>query len=97
MHDGFPPKNCPHCNALLDDGDIYEHYLKEYGDEKKALETAGDFGWTKEDPHHFSRIMGIYSYVTDRCESWECPDCKKEIIRYGKSYRPTKLCAESLD
>ena len=80
MHEDFPPKNCPHCNALLDDGDIYDRFLKEYGgDEEKALETAECYGWSKENPHRFSRAIGYYSLETDRTEFYFCPDCKMKI------------------
>lgn len=80
MEEEFPPKNCPHCKALLDDGDIYERFLKEYeGDEGKALETAECYGWTKEKPRRFSRAVGYYSMETDRTEFYFCPDCKMKI------------------
>ena len=40
--------HCPNCGVDLDGGSIYEHFLKEYGDEAKALETAKMYGADKE-------------------------------------------------
>jgi hypothetical protein len=69
------PKECPNCNAQFEKDDIYEVFLKKYGDEKKALEVAALYGWTKENPCKFSRVIGVYCYVKDRTTHWKCPDC----------------------
>lgn len=81
MTNEWPPLNCPHCQASLDAGDIYESMLKHYGenDKERAKEAAKNYGWTEELPLRFSRIIAIYSMTTDRTEGWECPDCKKVI------------------
>jgi hypothetical protein len=85
----FPPLNCPHCGFDLDGGDIFEKLLVEYrGDEAKALEYAGHFGWTKAAPKRFSKIVGIYSIASDRTESYQCPSCEKKIDRPPKDVRP---------
>lgn len=85
----FPPLRCPHCGFDLDDGDIYERLLAEYiGDEAKALESAGYFGWSKENPRRFSKIIGIYSLESDCTESWRCPSCEKKIDPPPRDVRP---------
>jgi hypothetical protein len=75
------PLTCPHCQANLDDGDIYEVVLEKYHDHFKATEAAGHFGWSMADKKRFSRIVGQYNLETDRTESYSCPDCRKEIMR----------------
>jgi hypothetical protein len=63
----------------LDDGDIYEHFLKEGKSEEEALELAEGYGWTTEDRHRFSRIVGMYDIGEDRVTHHKCPECKKTI------------------
>jgi hypothetical protein len=70
------PKYCPSCNASFETDDVYEYFLKEYGDEEKAMESAKMFGWEKERPCSFSRCIGLYDYTKDKTTHWECPDCK---------------------
>ena len=85
----FPPLKCPHCKESLDDGDIYDTFLVKYGgDEEKALEVAGYYGWTKDNPKRFSKILGIYSLEKDCIEFWQCPFCEKEISEPPKNARP---------
>jgi hypothetical protein len=73
------PSHCPHCGVLLDDGDIFEYFLKEYGDTEKALEEAAEYGWEKDKPCQFSRIVGMYDWDTDRIGGYFCSDCGKRI------------------
>ena len=68
-------KTCPKCKADFEQEDIYEHFLKEYNDPKKALETAEMYGWTKENPQRFSRLIGMYDIGEDNTTHWRCPDC----------------------
>lgn len=75
------PSHCPHCNSLLDDGDVYEHFLEKYNDHEEALESAAFYGWSKEEPARFSRIVGVYCLERDRTTHFECPDCKGIIQR----------------
>ena len=75
------PKTCPRCNANFELQDIYEHFLKEYNDPKEALETAEMYGWTKDKPQRFSRIIGIYDINKDRTTHWQCPDCNYQWPR----------------
>ena len=91
------PKKCPNCHAQLETEDIYQHFLREYaGDEAAALEAASCYGWTKENPACFSRIVAVYSLDEDRTVSFECPDCHKILdlvpASQGGSFRrgPTK-------
>lgn len=70
------PKNCPKCNVNLDGEDIYLELLKEYKDEKKALECAELYGWSEANPLTFSRCLGIYCTEEEMVIEWECPDCE---------------------
>ena len=77
------PDNCPHCNTLLDDGDIVEKFISMGYDEEKAVDAAENYGWTQDNKQRFSRIV----YVKEYDSKWNkkkpyymCPDCKKEII-----------------
>ena len=67
--------HCPNCGTDLDGGSIYEHFLKEYGDEQKALETAKMYGATKE-TGQWGRQIGIYDTDLDRTVEHKCPDCE---------------------
>lgn len=73
------PTHCPHCNYLLDDGDIYERMLEMLMDEGAAARVAESYGWSKENPLRFSKIMGIYSWEYDRITHHECPECRERI------------------
>jgi hypothetical protein len=66
---------CPHCNALLDDGDIFEVYMAKYGDEEKARKYARDHGWTEHNRKQFSRAV-IMQAVNTGGQCTICPDCK---------------------
>ena len=66
---------CQYCKADLDEGDILEYFLLEYGDYTKARATAGLYGWTETNKTHFARSIIIqtnndYQYTI-------CPDCEK--------------------
>ncbi len=68
--------HCRHCNMDLDGGDIYEHFLTETGDPKKALKFAKMYGWSETDKRHFKKSVivqpeGSPQYV-------ECPGCKQK-------------------
>ena len=73
--------HCPNCGVDLDGGSIYEHFLKEYGDEAKALETAKMYGADKEHGQ-WGRHIGIYDRDLDRTVAHKCPDCGHQWPRY---------------
>ena len=58
-----------------------QHFLKEYGDEAKALEVAAMYGATKE-KGQWGRQIGIYDRDKDRTVAHKCPDCDHEWPRY---------------
>jgi len=74
---------CPKCNSNLEGGLIYEHFLKEYEDEEKALQTAQMYGATKT-TGHWGRQIGIYDFYEDRTVGYRCPDCGHEWSRKWK-------------
>lgn len=78
------PDVCPNCQADLEGEDVYEYFLQQYRDEKKALEAAEMYGWTKENPKSFSRIIGLYSDSLDRTIAFMCPDCQHKMERKRK-------------
>lgn len=67
---------CQHCGANLDEGDIFEHFLLEYGDYKKAKETAILYGWTETNRIHFNRC--IIMQPKTGLQYTVCPDCDKK-------------------
>ncbi len=73
--------HCPHCKSLLDGKDIYQCFFDDYQDKAKALDYASSYGWTKERPTCFSRLIGVYDMEQDRTTHYECPDCKEKISR----------------
>ena len=73
------PEDCPHCGKILDGGDVYEKMFSLYRDPERALEEAEQFGWSKENPVRFSKIVGVYNIETDRTEYFICPNCKEVI------------------
>ena len=67
--------HCPNCKVDLDGGSIWEHFFKEYGDEKKADEAAELYGATRE-KGQWGRAIGLYDRDKDRTVAWKCPDCE---------------------
>ena len=68
---------CQHCDANLDEGDIFEHFLLEYGgDYTKARETAILYGWTEINRLHFDR--SIIVQTDNDLQYTICPDCEKK-------------------
>lgn len=72
------PKKCPNCKINLEGEDIYLYFLREYaGDRARALDAAADYGWTKEKPCNFSKVIAVYDMEADRTMAYECPECHK--------------------
>ena len=70
---------CKFCCADLDEGDILEHFLLEYGgDHIKARKTAMLYGWTDINKLHFNRSIIIQSEQLQQYII--CPDCEKPIL-----------------
>jgi len=65
---------CRHCGADLDQGDVFDFFMKEYGDKKKALENAGHYGWTPTNRVHFKRSLIIQP--SEGPQYVICPDCE---------------------
>lgn len=73
------PRNCPHCDADLDGGDIYESFISMGKSEEESLEIASGYGWSKETPYRFSNIVGQVDLIQDRITHYTCPECEKTI------------------
>jgi len=70
---------CKHCNANLDGGDIFEHFMLEYRDHIKALKAARSYGWSSENRIHFSKFIIVQP---DKDPQYEiCPECKGVTVR----------------
>jgi len=67
---------CQHCNADLDEGDVFTHFLLITKDTKKALENASSYGWSETNKLHFTRSVIV------QCKNGTqyriCPDCKEK-------------------
>lgn len=86
--------NCPECNAKWKGEDIYQHFLAAKNDpnheqhdyyknktETEILKTAGDYGWTPDNPKTFGHIIGIELAYDDPehydgVSYWMCPNCR---------------------
>lgn len=67
---------CQHCNSNLDEGDIFEYFLLEYGDKIKAREIAIQYGWTETNKIHFNRSIIMQPNIG--LQYTICPDCNKK-------------------
>lgn len=68
---------CQHCGSNLDEGDIFEHFLLEYGgDHIKAKKTAIFYGWTETNHKHFDRSIILQPNIG--LQYTICPDCCKK-------------------
>ena len=77
---------CPHCNANLDAGDIYEHFFNLYNDHKNALESARGYGWKETNKIRFNRSIIVQP---DRdLQYMICPDCKQKLPEVSKTCIP---------
>ena len=66
---------CQHCCSNLDKGDIFDHFMSQYNDEKKAMNAAVMYGWSEKDKKHFNRSIIVQP---DNLPQYTiCPDCKK--------------------
>jgi len=68
---------CRHCNANLDDGDIYEYFLSEYNDHDKALLSASSYGWTETDKKHFTLDIIVQPLFQGK-QYTVCPYCEEK-------------------
>ena len=66
---------CQHCYSNLDKGDIFEHFMSQYNDSRKAMKSAVTYGWSETDKKHFNRSIIVQP---DNLPQYTiCPDCKK--------------------
>jgi hypothetical protein len=69
--------SCVVCGFDLNGDWIYEYFLREYGDEKKALDTAKMYGATKTEGR-FGKELYVKEYDEDynKLPSYfKCPTC----------------------
>ncbi|HEY9219526.1 MAG TPA: hypothetical protein VIO94_15875 [Phenylobacterium sp.] len=72
--------NCPHCNADLNGGSIWEHFREELGSEAGATRVAAMYGATKTQGR-WGRQIALYDFGLDRTTAYRCPDCAGEWER----------------
>ena len=66
---------CPHCDADMNGGSIWAHFLDETGgDPEEADFIAAMYGATRE-KGRWGRQIGITPVGHDRVTDWQCPDC----------------------
>lgn len=68
--------NCPACQADLNGGSIYQHFLAA-NEPAEALRIAKMYGAT-ETEGQWGRATAIYSQQRDRTVAYRCPDCGHE-------------------
>lgn len=66
--------NCKHCDADLDGGDIFQHFLYKYNDREKALESAKRYGWSETNKLRFSSAVIVQP--DNKPQYIVCPVCK---------------------
>jgi len=64
--------HCPHCNADLDGGLIWDTFAD--SGKEKADEIAAMYGATRSTGRWW-RAIGIYSMERDRTVEYQCPAC----------------------
>lgn len=66
---------CKHCEANLNDGDIFDVLKMKHSDLKDEIieEYASGYGWTKENKKQFSRKIIVQPVNKPQYEM--CPDC----------------------
>lgn len=80
---------CPKCGLDFKGPDVREHLLGEirnmerfatYDEEQLreiATVIAADYGWTEQEPKHFSQIMGVaLPGAEENIIMYQCPQCK---------------------
>jgi hypothetical protein len=65
---------CRHCRADLDKGDVFEHFMSQYDDPIKAMESASRYGWSDANKVHFNRSIIVQPENSPQYVI--CPDCK---------------------
>lgn len=74
-------KECPECKASWDGGDIYQYFRNssKYSDktDEEIEDIVSSYGWTKENPKRFSKLIGIEVLGRyDGISYWKCPECE---------------------
>ena len=67
---------CQHCNADLDNGDVFKHFFLQYKNYAKALESASSYGWSETNKVHFDR--SVILQCKNGTQYTICPDCKEK-------------------
>jgi len=85
---------CPACGTNWNAGDIFETFkqMRAAGDsfyvnktDEEIEEIAGQYGWTRENPVSFSRLIGVeIRGEYDGVSYWRCPDCNHQWPRFKK-------------
>ena len=76
--------HCVHCGYDLTGDSIYETFLKQYGDENKALEVSEMFGATKESGR-WGKAVYVKLYDEDfnkLTPYYQCPSCREKCYEY---------------
>lgn len=68
--------NCQHCQAELDNGDVFEFFLKQTKDADLAEKNAKLYGWTETNRIHFQKAIIIQP--TSGPQFVICPYCREQ-------------------
>ena len=71
---------CPSCDADMNGGSIWEHFMRESGDPVEADRIAAMYGATKSEGQ-WGRAVALYDRDLDRTVAFRCPDCGHEWPR----------------
>lgn len=85
--------HCPHCNADLNGGSIWQtfydqavagkHYRQKDGafstpdDAERLADESASHYGATRDSGQWGRQIGVSCMTRDRIVEWQCPDCKR--------------------
>lgn len=72
--------HCPHCNADMNGGSIWQTFFERTGSEEEADKSASMYGATR-DSGCWGRVIALYCQDRDRTVGFKCPDCHGEWER----------------
>lgn len=81
-----PHGTCPKCLCNFKGEDVKEYYLKNFRAHQPDLseeelhkyvaQITAQYGYTSENPVHFSNIIGIHLPGKNEVEFYQCPECE---------------------
>lgn len=83
--------NCPKCGTQWKGEDIFQYFLNKSNEpdnyysgktEEEIVEVASHYGYTKEKPVYWNKLIGVETDDYDGVSIWRCPECNSEWCRW---------------